>query len=112
MSSKHLRLDNIFSFCFGLAFTLAISVLHPVSQLRTFNYKLSSSHLHPDSSEKMRNHLAEQVLDDNMLNLMKQYQLSLINNEVLNGAIEFLENTSKPLLNTAFRNFFMLFDIS
>jgi hypothetical protein len=26
---------------------------------------------------------------------MKQYQLSLINNEVLNGAIEFLENTSK-----------------
>lgn len=62
---------------------------------RKINYKLSSSHLHPDSSEKMRNHLAEQVLDDNMLNLMKQYQLSLINNEVLNGAIEFLENTSK-----------------
>ncbi|KAL3888305.1 hypothetical protein ACJMK2_000676 [Sinanodonta woodiana] len=30
---------------------------------RKIHYKLSYSHLHPDSSEKMRNHLAEDVLN-------------------------------------------------
>lgn len=58
---------------------------------RLIHHKLTSSHLRPDSSEKMRNHLAEDVLDENMLNLMKQYQMSLINGTELNSTIEFLE---------------------
>lgn len=62
---------------------------------RLIHHKLTSSHLRPDSSEKMRNHLAEDVLDENMLNLMKQYQMSLINGTELDSTIEFLENASK-----------------
>lgn len=34
-------------------------------------YKLTESHIFPDKSEKMRNHLAEETLDSNMLFLMK-----------------------------------------
>lgn len=35
---------------------------------KLIHYKLTSSHFRPDYSEKMRNHLAEGVLDENMLN--------------------------------------------
>jgi hypothetical protein len=43
----------------------------------------------------MRNHLAEDVLDENMLNLLRCYQKSLHKGSDLDSVIEFLENTSK-----------------
>ena len=64
------------------------------SNSRQVYHKLTSSHLHPDSGEKMRNHLAEDVLNEDMLNLMKQYQISLINGNELSSTIEFLSITS------------------
>jgi hypothetical protein len=45
----------------------------------------------------MRNNLAEEVLHENMLNLMRQYQMSLITPSVLNSTISFLENNSKMI---------------
>lgn len=69
---------------------------------RKIHYKLSNYHLHPDSGEKMRNHLAEEVLNEDMLQLMKSYQNSLINGDVLNSAIDLLQQTSK--LITVFRD--------
>lgn len=58
--------------------------------------KLSNEHLFPDSQLKMRNYLAEDVLDKEMLNLMKVYRNSLgEKGEILDGVIEFLESTSK-----------------
>jgi hypothetical protein len=62
---------------------------------RLIHHKLTSSHLQPDSAEKMRNHLAEDVLDENMLNLLRCYQKSLHKGSDLDSVIEFLENTSK-----------------
>jgi hypothetical protein len=62
---------------------------------RKIHHKLTASHLHPDSAEKMRNHLAEEVLDSNMLNLMVQYKNSLKNGAVLDSAIELLTQTSE-----------------
>lgn len=76
---------------------------------RKIHYKISHSHLYPDSAEKMRNHLAEEMLDADMCNLMKHYKMSLKNGNILNGTIEFLENTSeiikvfrdqRPILST------------
>jgi hypothetical protein len=43
----------------------------------------ANSHLHPNYSEKMRNHLAEEILDLNMLNLMQNYKQSLKNGNIL-----------------------------
>ncbi|KAJ8313193.1 hypothetical protein KUTeg_009256 [Tegillarca granosa] len=63
---------------------------------RKIHHKLSSSHLHPDSSEKMRNHLSEEVLDSDMFHLMKSCRDSLQNGNVLDSAVEFLENTISP----------------
>ncbi|MES9883829.1 MAG: hypothetical protein ABW185_23505 [Sedimenticola sp.] len=65
--------------------------------------KLSHEHLHPNNQEKMRNHLAEEVLNSEMLNLMIVYRDSLGDKgEILDGAIEFLRNTS--LLIAFFRD--------
>ncbi|CAC5382466.1 unnamed protein product [Mytilus coruscus] len=69
---------------------------------RRVHYKLTSSHLHPDSAEKIRNHLAEEVLNEDMLHLMKEYRNSLLNGVVLDSAIEFLEHTS--ILVSVFRD--------
>ncbi|XP_052258149.1 uncharacterized protein LOC127862916 [Dreissena polymorpha] len=58
--------------------------------------KLSREHFHLDSQLKMRNHLAEDVLNSEMLHSMKLYKNNLgEKGEVLNGVIELLENTSK-----------------
>ena len=35
--------------------------------------KLKHDHMNPNSEQKLRNHLAEDVLDSNMLNLMTEY---------------------------------------
>lgn len=58
--------------------------------------KLTNEHIFPDSQQKMRNHLADEVLNTEMLHLMRQYKIYLgEKGQVLDGAIEFLENTSK-----------------
>ncbi|XP_053381363.1 uncharacterized protein LOC128549115 [Mercenaria mercenaria] len=57
--------------------------------------KLTREHIYPSTQSKMRNHLANEVLNKDMLYLMCQYQASLENGLVLSGAIEFLEKTSK-----------------
>ena len=58
--------------------------------------KLTNEHLFPDSQLKMRNYLAEDMLDKEMLNLMKTYRNTLgPKGAILDGAIELLENTSE-----------------
>ncbi|PIK38809.1 hypothetical protein BSL78_24364 [Apostichopus japonicus] len=64
---------------------------------RPIHQKISDSHLFPDSSEKMRNHLAEEMLDADALNLLKCYTASLINGNGLDSTIELLETTSKMI---------------
>jgi len=58
--------------------------------------KLTNEHIFPDSQQKMRNYLAEDVLNSEMLHLMKQYTIYLgEKGQILNGVIEVLENTSQ-----------------
>jgi len=58
--------------------------------------KLTSEHINLDSQLKMRNYLAEDVLNSEMLHSMKVYQKHLGDKGiVLNGIIELLEHTSK-----------------
>lgn len=56
--------------------------------------KLSNEHIFPSSQSKMRNHLAEEALNGEMLHLFQQYQSSLSNPTVLNGPAELLKRTS------------------
>jgi len=69
---------------------------------RLVYHKLTQSHLHPDSGDKMRNHLADEVLNEDMLHLMRQYQGSLKNGDALKSSVELLEKTS--LLVKTFRD--------
>ena len=66
--------------------------------------KLTNEHLHPNSADKMRNHLAEEVLDGDMLHLMKCYQkhLGVEGGIRCSGAIALLEQTS--ILISIFRD--------
>jgi hypothetical protein len=58
--------------------------------------KLTNEHLFPSTQSKMRNKLAEDILDSEMLHMMQVYQIHLgEKGSVLTGAIEFLQNTSK-----------------
>jgi hypothetical protein len=58
--------------------------------------KLSNEHINLTNHSKMRNHLAEEVLNSEMLNLMTQYKSYLgSKGDVLNGTIELLQKTSK-----------------
>lgn len=60
--------------------------------------KLSNEHIYPSSQGKMRNHLAEEVLSNDILNLMLEYKGSLANQgDFLNGVIELLRKTSKMI---------------
>ncbi|XP_070579064.1 uncharacterized protein [Ptychodera flava] len=66
------------------------------------HFKLTEEHLHPDQTAKMRNHLAEEVLNKDMLYLMLAYQKSLpteIDRWHLNKTIELLEQTSQLIDN-------------
>jgi hypothetical protein len=55
--------------------------------------KLSHEHIYPNNLEKMRNHLAEEVLNSDMLYLMSSFQSTLgEKGHELDGAIEFLGN--------------------
>ena len=63
------------------------------SDLRLYR-KLSKEHVNVNSAGKMRNHLAINVLNKDMLNLMHIYQGSLLHPEELNSTIGLLEQTS------------------
>ena len=57
--------------------------------------KLTPDHFNLTSSLKMRNHLAEQVLNSDMLFLMQSYQQTLPDSSCLNGVIALLDMTSQ-----------------
>lgn len=61
---------------------------------RKVHYKVTSVHLFPDSSEKNAKSYPEEMLNKNMLNLMKHNRNSLRNGSVLDSTVEFLETTS------------------
>ncbi|XP_069123679.1 uncharacterized protein [Argopecten irradians] len=69
---------------------------------RRVHSKINVSHMYPDSSEKMRNHLAEEMLSTDMLHLMEAYRSTLLNKSALDGAVEFLRTTSTVI--TIFRD--------
>ena len=57
--------------------------------------KLTNEHIYLSKNAKMRNHLAEDVLNKDMLFLMQKYQQSLGDGSHLDKTIELLEHTSK-----------------
>ena len=59
------------------------------------NKHLTKDHIELTSSSKMRNNLALQVMDIDMLNLMKQYQASLEDKSKLDSTVTLLEKTSQ-----------------
>ncbi|KAK3726529.1 hypothetical protein QZH41_015565 [Actinostola sp. cb2023] len=69
---------------------------------------LTEDHFHLTSTSKMRNYLADDVLGEDMLNLVKVYQRHLRSKggkaEELNLTILFLEKTSKLLKNFKHRS--------
>ena len=67
------------------------------------NRFLTHEHIYPSTQSKMRNQLAEDVLNSEMLHMFKQYQASLKNGAVLNGVISLLRQTSKMV--RVFRDF-------
>lgn len=58
--------------------------------------KLTNEHVYLNGSQKMRNKLGYDVLDEEMLNLMMCHKSSLStdNGKDLDGAVEFLQQTS------------------
>ena len=62
---------------------------------RKIHQKITEAHMNPSSSEKMRNHLAEEVLNNDMLYLMLCYKASKADGSHLHGTISLLEKTSK-----------------
>ena len=60
---------------------------------RPIHYKVTDTHLYPNGSDKMRNQLAEDMLDKNMLQLMECYQASLEDGNYLSSTVEFLKFT-------------------
>lgn len=61
--------------------------------LRIHRY-LTKEHIELTPANKMRNNLATQVLDKDMLYLMKAYQPTMNNPEKLSSTVKLLENTS------------------
>lgn len=60
--------------------------------------KLTKEHIYPSTQSKMRNHLAEEVLNEDMLDLFITYQSHLGNKgSVLDGPIQLLKRTSKMI---------------
>ena len=60
--------------------------------------KLTEEHIQLTPASKIRNHLAIQVLDKDMLYLMKAYQATQDDPERLSSSISGLENTSELVL--------------
>jgi len=64
------------------------------------HHKLSQDHIFLTNESKMRNHLAEDVLDKEMLHLMQVYKSNLgESGSSLDGTIELLRNTSIVIRN-------------
>jgi hypothetical protein len=64
------------------------------------HHQLSQDHIYLTSEAKMRNHLAEQILNEEMLHLMKLFQQSLgEGGSQLNSTVKLLENTSVLIRN-------------
>ncbi|XP_070575008.1 uncharacterized protein [Ptychodera flava] len=61
---------------------------------RPIYYRISDTHLAPNKAEKMRNHLAEDMLNKEMLHLMEVYQSCLPDGSHLESTIAFLTQTS------------------
>lgn len=57
--------------------------------------RLTDEHINLTPASKMRNHLALQVLDKDMLYLMKRYQSTLSDPQSLSSSVSLLEQTSK-----------------
>ncbi len=64
-------------------------------EMMRLHHKLTQEHMELNSAAKMRNHLAEDTLDENMLNLMRQYASTMEDSSHLEGAISFLQSTSQ-----------------
>ncbi|KAJ8044896.1 ATP-dependent DNA helicase PIF1 [Holothuria leucospilota] len=64
---------------------------------RSLHHRLTNDHLFPSSTDKMRNHLAEEMLNGDALNLMRSFRSSLPDGSFLNSSIELLENTSRMI---------------
>jgi hypothetical protein len=63
--------------------------MHGINKMH-FRYikKLINEHLYPSQQSKMRNHLAEDVLDEEMLHLFLEYQSTLgTKGSILDGPI-------------------------
>ena len=75
---------------------LDIITTSPVVRMNIYQV-LINTHIFPNNSELMRNHLAYEVLDDNMLQLMLSYKKSLKNPNDVQGAILLLQQISKFL---------------
>ena len=66
------------------------------SNVLKIHQKLTQVHFSLNSQLKMRNKLAEDVLDENMLHLLEMHKESLgSSGEQLNSSVELLQNTSK-----------------
>ena len=62
---------------------------------RPICHKITDTHLNPNSAEKMRNHLAEEMLNEDFLHLMECFQANLNEGAYLNSSIQLLKQTSK-----------------
>ena len=56
--------------------------------------KLTKSHFYPSNTDKMRNHLAEEVLSEDFLDLMIKYQATIEKPQSLESCIKLLSNTA------------------
>ena len=59
--------------------------------------KQTDDHIFITKTSNMRNHLAEEVLDDNMFNLMKNYQKSLPDGTVLDSTVDLRDHTRQMI---------------
>lgn len=58
--------------------------------------RLTNEHLYPSQQSKTRNHLAEEVFDEETIHILLEYQSTLGKNGfILNGPIKLLQQTSK-----------------
>ena len=63
---------------------------------RPIHYKVTDTHLYPNGAEKMRNQLGEDMLNEDMLHLMREYQSSLSDvGMALESTVQLLEQTSQ-----------------
>lgn len=61
---------------------------------RLIHFRVTDAHIFPNQSEKMRNKLAEEMMNADMLNLMLAYQSSYPNGHHLDAAVQLLRQTS------------------